>query len=194
MNKSFRKNLKICFFIAIEAIFCFTPLGTIPIGPIVATLSMIPVVVVGLAYGKWYGMILGLAFATYSFIYWTFVLPAYPTAFIFTPFSQFSEYKGNVGSLIICFLPRILAGFLVGSMHKKLGDVLASAIGSLTNTFLVLFLIFVFFSGEYESIMGKPILVVIGLSILTNGLPECFICMVVCPFVAKIIRRIDNVR
>ena len=52
-------SLKVCFLVAIEAIFCFTPLGSIPIGPIVATLAMIPVIIASLTFGKNIGMLLG---------------------------------------------------------------------------------------------------------------------------------------
>ena len=31
--------------LAIEAVFCFTPLGSLPIGPMVATFAMLPVIV-----------------------------------------------------------------------------------------------------------------------------------------------------
>lgn len=37
--------------LALEAIVCFTPLGSIPIGPLVATLAMLPVIVAGILLG-----------------------------------------------------------------------------------------------------------------------------------------------
>jgi len=45
--------------LAIEAIFCFTPLGSIPMGPIVATLAMIPVILVAILLGTKAGTLMG---------------------------------------------------------------------------------------------------------------------------------------
>ena len=222
--------LKICFLVAIEFIFCFTPLGSIPIGPIVATLSAVPVIITSIVFGAGGGMILGLLFGIFSFIYWTFLMPAAPTAFLFTPFSEFTELKGSVGSIIICFAPRMLIGLTpaivmnfgrkddsdyrgsvrvydirvqqhstlkvqsdlgVNCESAKTGIgriVLASVVGSLTNTILVMFFIFLFFRHEYETLMGQNILILISATILTNGIPEAIIAGIVCPFVSKAIK------
>lgn len=188
-------TLKVCLMIAILAIFCFTPLGSIPIGPIVATTAMIPVIISSLTFGKKIGMIVSFAFGLFSFIYWTFILPAFPTAFLFTPFAESAGYKGNVGSLIICFLPRILIGvtpILVSNLFKKsiLGDVLGSIVGSLTNTILVITFIYVFFGNENPVIAGKGLLAVLATTVVANGIPEAIICAVVCPPVARVLRNI----
>lgn len=196
-----KTTLKICFIVAIETLFCFTPLGTIPIGPIAATLSMVPVVIASLTYGKKVGVLLGGIFGLYSFIYWTFIMPAFPTAFLFTPFSEAAMYKGNFGSLIICFLPRILAGLtpvLVSDMfsikgnnkNSIMGEIFGSIAGSMTNTILVLLLILIFFGREYSTIVEQNILTVLGLTIVTNGIPEAIICAIVCPVVVRVIRNI----
>ena len=201
--------LKICFLVVIEFLFCFTPLGSIPIGPIVATLSAIPVIITSITFGAGAGMILGFVFGLFSFIYWTFIMPAAPAAFLFTPFSEFTEFKGNLGSLIICFLPRILIGLTPALVMKNMQNsgesdrrgehcepargkiasmVLASVVGSLTNTILVMFLIFLFFRNEYETLMGQNILILISATILTNGIPEAIVAGIVCPLVSKAIK------
>ena len=83
-------------------------------------------------------------------------MSANPVAFIFTPFSEFAGYKGNFASLIICFIPRILSGITPAYVIKRFEnnslymDVIASIIGSLTNTILVMLFIFIFFRNEYE--------------------------------------------
>lgn len=188
-------TLKVCLIIAILAIFCFTPLGSIPIGPIVATTAMIPVVISSLTFGKTIGMIVGFTFGLFSFIYWTFILPAFPTAFLFTPFAESAGYKGNLGSLIICFLPRILIGLtpiLVSDLFNKsiLGDILGSIVGSLTNTILVITFIFIFFGNENPVIAGKGLLAVLSATVVANGIPEAIICAIVCPAVARVLRKI----
>lgn len=188
-------TLKVCLIIAILAIFCFTPLGSIPIGPIVATTAMIPVVISSLTFGERVGMIVGFVFGLFSFIYWTFILPAFPTAFLFTPFAESVGYKGNLGSLVICFIPRILVGLtpiLVSRLLKQsiFGDLLGSVVGSLTNTILVITFIFLFFGNENPVIAGKGLLTVLTATIVTNGIPEAIICAVVCPPIVKILRNI----
>ncbi len=188
-------TLKVCLMIAILAIFCFTPLGSIPIGPIVATTAMIPVIVASLTFGERVGMIVGFAFGLFSFIYWTFMLPAFPTAFLFTPFAESAGYKGNFGSLVICFLPRILIGItpiLVSRAFKKsiFGDILGSIVGSLTNTVLVIIFIYVFFGNENPVIAGKGLLTVLSATILTNGIPEAIMCAIVCPPIARVLRSV----
>ena len=77
------------------------------------------------------------------------------------------EYSGGIGSLIICFVPRILIGvvpFYVYRLVKKLsknngvssvGLVAAGLSGALTNTLLVMNLIFVFFRIFYYLIFSK---------------------------------------
>ena len=169
-----KTTLKICFIVVIETIFCFTPLGTIPLGPIAATLSMVPVIIAALTFGKKVGMLVGGVFGLYSFIYWTFIMPAFPTAFLFTPFSEAAMYKGNVGSLVICFVPRILAGLtpvLVSEMFSLSSNnensIQADVLASITN-----------------------ILAVLGMTVLTNGIPEAIICAIVCPIVVRVLRSI----
>lgn len=188
-------ELKVCLMIALLAIFCFTPLGSIPIGPIVATTAMIPVIISSLTFGEKIGMILGFAFGLFSFIYWTFILPAWPTAFLFTPFAESAGYKGNFGSVIICFVPRILIGITpiaISRIFNKsiLGDVLGAIIGSLTNTILVITFIYLFFGNENPVIAGKGLIAVLAATVVANGLPEAIICAIVCPVVARVLRKI----
>lgn len=73
--------------LAIEAIFWFTPLGSLPaIGPIVATLAMVPVIITALLLGTKAGTIMGACAGMFSFLVWTFSPPSPIVAFVFTPF------------------------------------------------------------------------------------------------------------
>ena len=55
--------------LAIEAIFCFTPLGSLPaMGPIVATLMMVPVIITAILLGTKAGTIMGAFAGLFSFI------------------------------------------------------------------------------------------------------------------------------
>ncbi len=174
--------------LAIEIIVCFTPLGTLPsLGMLSATLSHVPVIITAVILGMKSGALMGLAFGMCSFIYWTFVAPG-AFSFLYTPFYTLGEYSGNFGSLLICFVPRILIGVVTVLVMKGLmklfkNEFVAAAVagvaGTLTNTLLVLGGIYIFFGSEYYAMAvtdsSQTLLAFLGMVILTNGLPEAVI-------------------
>lgn len=195
--------------LAIEAIVCFTPLGSLPaIGPIVATLGMIPVVITAILLGVGAGTLMGFFAGLFSFIVWTFMPPSPLVAFLFTPFYKFGELGGNAWSLVICFLPRILVGTVAGLVFRALRvqgasrgrDILtfglSGALGSLVNTFLVLFGIYLFFGEQYATALGigyQAVLAIIGTTILTSGIPEAVLAAVAAFFVCRpLLKRIQK--
>ena len=182
--------------LAIEAIFCFTPLGSLPaFGPIVATLAMIPVIITALLLGTKAGMAMGAFMGLFSMLVWTFMPPVPISAFVFTPFYSFGEFSGNFGSVLICFVPRILVGAVAGTSYKALSkafpekDVLcfslSGILGSMTNTLLVLGGIWLFFGNQYATIAGDVMIKIIGMMILTNGIPEAIVSAIAAPAVCK---------
>lgn len=204
-KKTVQNMTEFAILLAIEAIFCFTPLGSLPtIGTIVMTLGMIPVVITSLILGVGYGTAMGAFAGLFSLIYFTFMSSS-PVAFVFSPFVSTGLFKGNFGSIIICFVPRILTGtlpiliykFLTKIMPKvdKLNLVISSIIGSLINTLGVLFFIWIFFSDQYlieTGNQGQVIVTVIGLLILTNGLPEALLTGIVSPIIVSAHNIIKN--
>lgn len=187
--------------LAIEAIVCFTPLGSLPaIGPIVATLMMVPVVITGCLLGAGAGTAMGALAGLFSFIVWTFTPPVPPMAFIFTPVYSFGELNGGFLSLIICFVPRALSGTVAGLVHKALASkgearaaLLGGLLGSLVNTIGVLGGIFAFFSEQYAQLVQGAVLAVLGGQIFTSGIPEAIvggvIAAAVCGPVKKVMQR-----
>ena len=182
--------------IAVEAIFCFTPLGSLPaLGPIVATLMMIPVIITSLLMGMAAGAAMGAVAGLFSFLVWTFTPPSPVTAFLFTPFYYLGEYSGNFGSLVICFVPRILAGMIAAAVYNTGMKVsgknevfkmaAASALGSLTNTFGVMGGIWLFFAKQYSALAGRSMPAIIALTVLTSGIPEAVVAAILCPAVSK---------
>ena len=186
------KMVQFSILLALEVIMCFTPLGSIPIGPMVATLAMIPVILTGILLGA------GL----FSFIVWTFISPG-PTAFVFTPFVSIGDIHGNGWSLVICFIPRILTGVVAAVSAKGFAKLLrykfsiftyslSGILASLTNTFLVLGGIYLFFGQSYASALGiayEALLGAIGLTILTNGIPEAVVAAITSYAIAYPIRK-----
>ena len=173
--------------LAIEAIFCFTPLGSLPaIGPIVATLAAVPVVITAIMLGTAAGSAMGAFAGLFSFLVWTFTPPNPMFAFVFTPFYSFGEVSGNFGSLLICFVPRILIGTVTGVVYTNLNRVeypkkdllrfgVSGFMGSMTNTLLVMGGIYLFFGDVYSSMVGKAMLMIIGFTFITSGIPEAII-------------------
>lgn len=195
--------VQMAIFSALIIVLAFTPfIGYIPLGFTRATIIHIPVIIGSLMMGPKKGAVLGGVFGLTSFINNT-VNPTL-TSFVFTPFYSLGEYSGGIGSVIICFVPRILIGVvpfyvyhLIRKMSKKdgvssMGLVLAGLSGALTNTLLVMNLIFVFFKGSYASANAVAenavygfILSVIGI----NGVPEAVIAAVITLVLGKTLMR-----
>ncbi|MHB8106912.1 MAG: ECF transporter S component [Candidatus Cryosericum sp.] len=192
--------------LAIEAVVCFTPLGSLPaVGPIVATLAHVPVIITAILLGTGAGAAMGAFAGLFSFLVWTFAPPSPLIAFVFTPFYGLGTTHGNIWSLVICFVPRILIGAVAGACFNlftrlkwKSGFVygFSGALGSLVNTFGVLGGIYVFFGRNYATVLGKNfnvLLGLIGLTVLTSGIPEAIIGAVaayaVCRPLQKYVKR-----
>ena len=104
-----RGLVQLAIFSAIIVVLAYTPfIGYIPLGFTRATIIHIPVIIGSLMLGPKKGAVLGGVFGLTSFINNT-INPTV-TSFVFTPFYNLGEYSGGIGSVIICFLPRILIG------------------------------------------------------------------------------------
>jgi len=191
--------------LAIEAVVCFTPLGSLPaLGPIVATLSHVPVILTAILLGPWTGALMGFFFGLFSFLVWTFTPPSPVVAFAFTPFYSLGQFQGSAWSLVICFVPRILIGLVAGGLFALLtkrgtkkweapAAALSGVLGTLANTFLVLGGIWLFFGKPYAEAAGfayETILAVIVGTVLTSGLPEAAIGGFLAAAVAVPVRRV----
>lgn len=221
MNNSIQKHagsrystismVQVAIFGAIICIMAFTPfLGYIPLGFTRATIIHIPVIIASLLMGPKKGGALGFLFGLTSFINNT-VNPTV-TSFVFTPFYNLGEFSGGIGSVIICFIPRILVGIVpfyvyklvmrfAGEETKKkgvsgVGLVLAGISGALVNTLLVMNMIFLFFRDAYaqanevaSSAVYTFILSVIGI----NGVPEAIVAGILTLCIGKVLMK-KNIR
>ena len=173
--------VQMAIFAALIVVLAFTPfIGYIPLGFTRATIIHIPVIMGSLMLGPKRGAALGGVFGLTSFINNT-INPTL-TSFVFTPFYSLGEYSGGIGSLIICFVPRILIGvvpFYVYRLVKKLsknngvssvGLIAAGLSGALTNTLLVMNLIFVFFRNDYAAANGITVKAVYGFILSIIGI------------------------
>lgn len=209
MESSVRRSrtlflVQFAILLAIEAIVAFTPLGSLPVGPLVATLAHVPVIIAAISLGTGAGAGLGFAAGLFSFLVWTFMPPNPMLAFAFTPFYSFGEFHGNFWSLVICFVPRVLIGVFAGLAYRGMRRVckadavcmgVAAVFGTLANTLLVLGGIYVVFGVEYAAANGvayELLLGALGVVVATNGVLEIVVAIVaavaVCTALKKVLK------
>ncbi len=188
-----KKLVLLALLIAIEVIVAVTPLGSIPIGPIVATVAHIPVIIAAVTMGTGAGAFMGFVFGLLSFLVWTFMPPTPITAFAFTP----AYAPGNFWSLVICFVPRILLGVVTALLCQLIGKwdktgyvalPVSAVVGTLVHTFLVLGGIYVFFGEAYAAAVGASYDMLMGLiltTVATNGITEAILAGVLAVAIGK---------
>ena len=197
--------VQLAFFSAIIIVMALVPsLGYIPLGVTRATIIHIPVIIGSIMLGPKKGAFLGGLFGLTSLLANTFSPTV--TSFVFSPFYSIGDAHGNGWSLVICFLPRILTGIVpfyvfrgIRTLMMKgyknaetLPLVAAGLAGSLTNTLLVMNMIFLFFHDSYAGARGVAsealygvILGVIGV----NGIPEAIVAAILTLAVGKALLR-----
>ena len=192
----------VSLFAAIIVVMSSVPfLGYIPLGIIRATTIHIPVIIGSLLLGPRAGAVLGFVFGLTSFLSNTFTPNA--TSFVFTPLYSLGDAHGSAASLLVCFVPRILVGVVpwlvfrgLQALLKKRGEVaslaLAGFAGSMTNTLLVMHMIYLFFADSYAQARGVAenalygvILTVIG----TNGVAEALVAAFLTAAVTHLLRK-----
>lgn len=188
-------------FSAIIVVMAFTPfLGYIPLGVTRATIIHVPVIIGSILLGPKIGAILGFVFGLTSLISNTFTPTI--TSFTFSPFYA----GGNLWSLVVCFVPRILVGILPYFVYKGLHTLIknkgktanmialgtAGLVGSLTNTILVMGLIFLCFGKSYAAAkeVSYEALYTVILSIIgINGVPEAIVAALLTAVICRVLLR-----
>lgn len=168
---------------AVVAVFSFTPIGSIPVGPLVITLNIIPIAIAAVALGPIGGMIIGAVFGIFSFLQCFGIgIPSGMGAILVDINMPFA--------FIQRFVPRALDGFLAGLIFQgvaKLTDVRISCFvtgfcTALMNTaFFMLSLVFLFGNTDYvKGLMnGRSVLPFIVGFVGTNALVEMIVCTII---------------
>lgn len=193
-----RHTVMLSLFSAIIIVLAFTPLGSIPLGPVDATTVHIPVIVGAILLGPWDGLFLGAVMGIVSLVHNT-VMPL-PISFVFSPFLPLGDWK----SAVISIVPRMMIGLVAALVFRlfskwdktRLGaGALAGLAGSLTNTVLVLGGIYWLFGSTYASklnmtvsMVGKVLMGVVA----TNGVPEAIVAAVISTAVARALLSISK--
>ncbi|WP_069999631.1 ECF transporter S component [Cellulosilyticum sp. I15G10I2] len=192
---STKKMVLIAIFAAIQIILACTPLGFIPVGVTRATTVHIPVILGGVLIGPGAGAILGAVFGLTSLVINT-INPTI-TSFVFSPFYSVGEMNGNIWSLVIVMVPRILIGVTAHysfravqklDKSKILAYITAGLTGSLTNTLLVLGGIYIFFGESYAAVkeIGFDVLFKFIMGIIAvNGVPEAIVAALITVTIGK---------
>lgn len=200
MNNKTKRFALLTMFVAIEVIFAVVPfLGYIPLPIINITTLHMPVIICAILLGPKEGAIVGLTFGLTSLIKNT--LTPNLTSFLFTPFYSVGGTNGNFISLLIALVPRMLIGYVSGTVYKllknKINDsismVLCSLLGAFVNTALVMSSAYIFFGQEYAAARGveySALLGVILTVVFTNGVAESIAAGIICPLVCKAGKRI----
>lgn len=181
-------------------------LGYIPLGFMNATIMHVPVIIGAILLGPRYGAYFGLVFGLTSLVKAT--LTPNLTSFVFSPFITIGGYSGNMWSIVICLVPRILIGvaayyvyeLLIKLLHDKKGGQtislwVAGIAGSMTNTILVMNGIYLFFGKSYAAATNKMVEgiynVILGV-ILTLGVPEAIIAGILTTAVVQVLLKVKN--
>lgn len=176
----------ISMLVAILIIQTFVPgLGYIPLGPIDATIVHITVILAAVLFGTKTGLIMGGIWGLLSMLRAILQPTAFNAVFL---------------NPLISIVPRLIVGLLSGwifqLLYKKISErwsyILIGLIGSVTNTVLVLGAIYLLGSATYAQAMGVPesaLLGVLATVVLTNGIIETVVSMVLMPLIASPLAR-----
>lgn len=190
-------------FLAIMIILAVTPLGFIPIGPINATTMHIPVIIASIVLGPRIGAGLGAIFGVISLARATVVIT--PMSFVFSPFiANPLTNHGDWRAVIVAIVPRIFIGvvpyFVYKGLHRLLKEkvrpvslFIAGLAGSMTNTILVMNLIFFFFKDSYADVLQVTANAVYGVIlgiIFGSGLVEAIVAGVATMGVCAVLLRL----
>lgn len=183
-----KKMTTMAMLMGIMIIMGFTPLGSIPLPFMKATTTHIPVIMAAILYGWKAGAIFGLGFGVVSVIRST-LMPNL-TSFAFSPFVPIpGSDSGSWKALLIAFIPRICIGLFVAACYKLLSDhtskkvcyAVCGVIGSITNTALVLGMIYLLLGREYAVAQGIGFDALLGLLcgvVFSNGIGEAIVAAV----------------
>ena len=172
--------------LAIVFILTLFNIGNIPIGPVVATIYQVPVIIGAVALGPSAGAILGGAWGILCFI---LAVTGNTTDIVALAVVQQNPFL----YFVIAFIPRLLTGIIPGLLFKLFAKIkpldkvrfvicgVTGAIGSLVNTVLYLGALYVFIrellASLYHIEIGAVGAMVMGVA-LSNGLIEAGVSFV----------------
>lgn len=186
-NKLFTLTLT-ALFIAIMLVMDFTPLGYITTGLFSITLMTIPVAIGAICIGVVPAAVLGLLFGLTSF------LQAFGIGYLIDPTASILFSEKPLSYVIMCFVPRIIAGIsagLVFAAFKKNGHtgIVAMSLSSVcvpvlnTSLFLTAYILLY----RDTVLMGKTFMTVFISALSVNCLIEILFTVIVASAVSRVL-------
>ena len=168
---------------AIVMVFSFTPIGSIPVGPLVITLNVIPIAIAAVALGPVGGLIMGSVFGIFSFLQCYGIGMPSGMGAVLVEISP-------VLAFIQRFVPRALDGLLVGLIFQAFSKHGTIKIGGLVTGFFTAFLNTLFFMsalillfGNTEYVQGlrggKNVLAFVVGFVGINAVFEMIVCTII---------------
>lgn len=190
------KLVELGVLLALMLIMAFTPLGYLKVGVLEITFMTVPVIIGAIVLGPAAGALLGGFFGLTSFLQ-CFGMSAFGTVLLgINPLLTF----------LVCFLPRLLMGWITGLIFRGLIRVdktrtisygVTGLCGALLNTLLFMTALMVCFGAtEYIQTMqaGMPLLSFLVAFVGINGLVEAIVCFILSAAVAKAVDKFVNKR
>ena len=143
-----RKFVLMGLLTAILILFSFTPIGTLPIGPLSITLNIIPIAIAAISMGPAGGAAMGAVFGLLSFLQCFgigILSPMGATLVSINPFLAFIQR----------FIPRLLDGFLVGLIYEFCKKRIGSSLSCFVTGFFSAFLNTAFFMTALVALFGQ---------------------------------------
>lgn len=171
---------------AICILLGLTGYGFIPLPMAKATIMHIPVIIGAILEGPLVGMLIGLIFGLFS-IFQNMAVPNVLSFAFINP--------------LVSVLPRVLIGLtafysykLFAARQETIGIGVGAALGSLTNTFGVLGMIYLLYAADFAAARGinpDTVFKVISGIGLMNGIPEAIISVAITVPVVLAIRKVQ---
>jgi len=172
---------------AVSVVLGLTGYGFVQLPIARATIMHIPVIIGAILEGPLVGAMIGLIFGAFSILQNLMAPNVLSFAFL---------------NPLVSVVPRILIGIvsyycykLVVAKHEPLKIGIGAVIGSLTNTFGVLTMIYLLYAARYAEVngisAGMAAKVIYGVA-LTNGIPEAVIAAVVTIPVVLAVKRLKR--
>lgn len=182
-----KKNVQAAVLAGICVMLSLTGIGFIRIPPMAITYVHLPVILGTIIIGKKQGLFLGFVFGLCS-IYQNAVMPTSPISFVFL-------------NPLVSVLPRVLIPVMViltmemlnkTKMNTTTKVAISAGIGSITNTVVVLAMIYFIYAAQYAQKLAMPVDAVIGALVATacvNGIPECIFMIILTVALYKALKR-----
>ncbi len=192
-NEKVRRTTVLGFLTALLLVMSFTPLGYLRIGPLSATLNMIPVAIAAISYGVVGGVYTGLIFGLTSFVN------------ALTGGSAMGVILMGIDpirTMVLSIVPRVFMGALLGLVQgwlKRGKPGIAGGVSGFLAAFLntVLYmttLVLLFGQTDYlqEKMAGQNVVVFICTFVGVNAIFEVITASVLTSVLAAVLRKIQR--